>query len=337
MKMCRNIIVLNILAIFACNDQDAKAIKFNSEKIDSTVMFTESLEISELLPDSDFFKLYKQYHDNDTVYITVKTRILTETILFNSIGIEIEKLPCGTEVVILATGYLMLRNDIEYYYLIKVVNSINLWSGWIKKDFLQRNAIPFLEKTSESKRSILPVLMAGFSSDNMKVIWFNTDGKDIVIANKDGKIIFTVNLITIDPEVSHHEMISGRILGWSDDSEKVWFYCNYGGYLVHILVSNNDHIIIEMPDSGIFLYDFYISNNCELDFNTGDLFFTDYEGGITRGRDTDEYWAEYKKQIFHISTYNFFTKKTVLLDENYGAGYQIYRVGNEIKYSKIDW
>jgi hypothetical protein len=255
-----------------------------------------------------------------------ETVLYDETPLYNIDGDAasfIKNLPSKTEIIILAKNN--SRND--RFYLVKTKDSLNLWDGWIQSKYIGDNLnseidnIPYREK-------ILNTLLTGVSTrDNLFADQTGWMGEFIFVRN-NGEIICRVKheeIIKIEPNA-----VDGRIIGWSKDNEKIWFYCNMDAYTVCfgiIDINLKRYAILDRPPS-------FGSNQYAIDIDTGIIYYTDYR--FQFDQDTAKATKE-SGRIFHLYSYNFFTKKEVELDTNVGEGFIInYDEDHGFTYSKIN-
>jgi hypothetical protein len=140
------------------------------------------------------------------------------------------------------------------------------------------------------------------------------DNKEFKIIDNNGNDIFN---LTSEQAVGKDEQWLTSVIGWSDNSQKVWLNV-HDHRCIYIQLIDRYYRLFEIPD---------ISNAENLDitpiidFNTGDYYYTDYDPRVLRGRNTEEYWNEYKKQTFHLYKYNFFNGEQIELESIYRNGF----------------
>ena len=219
----------------------------------------------------------------------------------------IRNLPIGTQITILAQNN--SRNG--RFYLIKTTDDTKLWSGWIQSNFINpgKNAeidnIPYGAK-------FLKTLLAGVSTRNdMLATQTGWMGEFIVVRNT-GEIVYRLTneeIIKIEKYA-----VDGSIIGWSKDKIRIWFYCNMDAYIVCfgvIDINEKMYMILEPPP-------FFGSREYIIDFETGDIYYTDYppQFDSEAARSTKEAGT-----VFHLYSYNFYSKELHEIDTNIGEGF----------------
>jgi hypothetical protein len=237
----------------------------------------------------------------------------------------IRNLPVGTQIVFLAKNN--SRVD-DRFYLIKTEDDSKLWSGWIQSNFINNDLnteidnIPYREK-------YLRTLLEGISIRNdilaTHVGWM---GEFIAVRNT-GEIIGRLTneeIMKIEEDAG-----DGSIIGWSKDKTKVWFYCNMDSYIVCfgvIDINKKMYMILERPP-------FFGSHEYTIDFDTGDIYYTDY-----RFQFDPESGKSTKKAgtVFHLYSYNFYSEELHEIDTNIGEGFIIkYDQNQGLSYEKSNY
>jgi hypothetical protein len=281
----------------------------------------------ELLNDTDFIRFLKPYgYNSEYGYLNVKTKTRNEISLLNRKGEILDTIPMGTLITVLGED-----SDYPYdYYLVKIYDKNELWSGWIGKKSLGSLYPPIerLRDLPREKGRIPPLRTECISPDNKVFAGWN-ESYEILFVNNYGDVLLNLKSEQIFPEKKARDVI-GPILGWSDDSQNVWFESSRSFIYVRLL--NNTYTVFTSPVSS-FMGDY------SLDFNTGDCYYTDFDRTEPQARNPDverENWKNYLDQTFHVYKYNFFTEETIELDSAYGMGFEIIKEGNNITYHSFE-
>ena len=317
--------------------------------------------------DTEFIHKYITKDLDQDKYINIRTLLIQETILYTySKGVKTPSgiIPKHTPVIILADGSPVYGDG--SLCLIKTNASDDLWTGWIEKSALQKDAKEIIDDRRRYNEWNIPVVRNNMSPDNTMLVvrsenWGTSEqneAKGIAIINNKGDTIvdlrgerfFNDVLFPLRDDQSSQRFIVYSEGGWSDDSRSVWLtfgYSVYGSRFLYIQPYENNFVIFIPPiNIHSHFYDF--------DSNTGDLYYTDFlpsllEGPrISRTRFDEEVVNSNFKNMFHLFRYNFFTKELVVLREVYGKGfcirtenntmmfYEIRRENNENIYEKIE-
>lgn len=236
----------------------------------------------------------------------------------------IETITAGTEIIILARSN--SRND--QHYLIKTADDDNLWSGWIKRDSISNQLNEEINDTRTGEKfSYMLLANVSVSNDTLAVhtAWMG----EFIVVKKTGKFISRIldsEIIKVFPDA-----VDGNIIGWSTDQTKVWFYCNMDAYVASfgiIDIATGKYALFERPPS-------YCSYQKAINFDTGDIYYTDYPFQF----DTESAKATKKSgKIFHLYSYNFFSRELTEIGTNPGEGFQInFDKINGFSYEKNDY
>lgn len=324
----RTILFLFLLPIFVSCTQKKR--DTNTEDLLFSEIDKKNL-VDVYITDSEYIRMMKR-RNNHFDYLNIITVLSEDAILYNSNEMAVGIIPEKTEIAVVAS-------DAEHpytYCLIKINNSNEVWTGWIRQDSLNQAAKYLLEHCYDTKNTLVTSLWRhDISPDNTMIAWWSNEdnANEICIFNNKGNILFNLKdeqiFLGRDPK-----NITGHSLGWSDDSKNAWFYVRAGfgqSYYVYVQAAQGTYEIFENP--------LRYHGDDIIDFNMGDYYYTDFEyfqsGKYQDETEYIEQFKEYLKQTFHIYKYNFFTKETVILESSYGFGFIIHKNNNKITYEKV--
>jgi hypothetical protein len=299
----------------------------NIEKINDTNANVNTIfsSIEWLTPENDVTDLYindfldiyrfsKNYHDEYTAdrlrYFEIA--LLEETMLYeiNRDGKSLVRtLPIGTEIIILIQ--INTRDDLRY--LIKLKDDSNLWSGWINEEAVpteineEVDNIPYGENFLITRRGNI-ITRNEILSEHTH--WMG----EFILVNKDGKVMCIIKdteIMKIFPLA-----VDGGFFGWTTDYTKLWIHSNYDNYVPCfgiIDITIGKYSLFEPPP-------LYVHHQSVMNPDTGEIYYTDYHFQYD-----PETRQETKRsgKIFHLYSYNFFTKEFKEIDTNVGEGFKI--------------
>lgn len=224
----------------------------------------------------------------------------------------IKNLPPQTEIIILAQNN--LRDN--HFYLIRTKGDTKLWSGWIHNSFVSSVLNTEIDDIRWGRRPgerRIKMLSSRFSTRNdVFAIQTGWMGEFIVVRNT-GEIIAKLTQREIN-EIAGSAPDSS-IIGWSKDNTKIWFENFVDTWTTSfgiIDIDRNRFIILDIPKE--------FSSASAIDFETGYILFDDF----TFQHDYEGRRAIWESgQIFHLYSYNLFTRELQLIDTNVGEGFRI--------------
>jgi hypothetical protein len=304
--------------------QNVEVTNFNLEWI-TPENHVSNIKLDDFIDIYSFSKYNNEYLSDRLRYF--EAVLFEDTILYEIDGNEnsfIEIIKAGTEIIILAKNN--SRNNL--FYLIKLIDDNNLWNGWIKKDSVPQNIneeianIPYREKS-------LKTLLQDVSIKNNIFVNHTSWMGEFIVVKKNGEIICRVP----DEEIMkvNEDAVDGSVIGWSTDHSKIWFKCNMDAYVACfgiIDVNTGEYSVFERPPS-------FGSHQMAINFDNGEIYYTDYRFQF----DTETGQATKKSRtIFHLYSYNFFTKEFNEIDTNIGEGFKInFDKNNGFIYEKTDF
>ncbi|MDR0320723.1 MAG: hypothetical protein LBI28_04400 [Treponema sp.] len=288
---------------------------------------------------NDFLDIYRlnKYRDQSRysyeyeadAYRYFETVLSENTRLYTDDGDEnsyVTTITAGTEIVLLARN----NSRDNRYYLIKLKNDTNLWSGWIKISAVSQSLNEEISNTRYGERFLM-TLHENVSTrgDLFTTHIYGSEPGEFVVVRKNGEIIFRLQ----NPEIMKifPSAITGYIIGWSTDQTKIWFVGNEMAIVdcFGIIDMNTlKYILLECPPS----YGSSSFAQKATNFDTGEMYYTDfhYQFDVIGAQMTKE-----SGEIFHLYFYNFITKEQREIDTNIGEGFQIsYDRTNGFKYEK---
>lgn len=235
----------------------------------------------------------------------------------------IKNLPAGAAVTILAqTRWYYEQPEGRGYYLIKDHADAGLWTGWIEKA-----AVPVTIKEDNSRF----MLYAGFitpSPDNECLAVAVSPEDCIVVVDRSGAI--RARLACADIQKTHANAGDAEILGWSDDSTRLWFHTIDPPATVcfgRIDAATGAWELLKNPAH-------YASNQIAINYNTGDVLYTDfpYQFDTVTAAQTMA-----SKKAFHLYSANFFRPGCKKICTNHGAGFDVRKdPDNRLQYRQHD-
>jgi hypothetical protein len=269
----------------------------------------------------DLVSILNSYFDYTRMVVEIK--LVKQTPLLSLDGNANEKiiktLDENTDIKILGItpGYYEWMYGKEYY-LINTKQSSNAWLGWISKDEIVL--------TEDQEKSIGNFECSNFSNNNQFFAFSTGWMKSIIIINNQGHELLEVklsDLIKIDPN-----SVDSSIIGWSSDSNFVWFETNLDSFISsygRINVKSKSFELIDHPNN-------FSSYQIAIDLNTGNTIYTDFPYQF----DTDTA-AETKKsgKVFTLYKNNLFDPREIAIDTNTGEGFRVEKDrNNNLVYKK---
>jgi hypothetical protein len=297
-------------------------------------------KINEVINDTKFISLLYEYMAQERYnWVNIKTHIVGDVILCNGYKNRVGLIPAQTDITILALGSSM-DPPYDELCLVNVDSSDTVWIGWIEKRRLSDSTQTLLTKKREADEYI-PTLDYGYISlDNALFVlrgnYMGTKGT-LFINNKGEEVFFMKHEHIIKNELfsgskdieADHMYLS--IYGWTDDSKGAWFgfFGTGSGLILYAQPYEKKFLIFEPPFPSLFG-----TRNIQhaIDFNTGDIYYTDYSPIMTSRYDMyEEFIVEYMQQTFHLYKYNFFSGEHIVLKENYGKGFYVSMIYGELE------
>jgi hypothetical protein len=315
MKIKKIILTVLILALLSCTKNGTDKNNAEDEIVQNDNLVINDEEKSDVIPLLNEQEEQKEiwYKITGTYFIRFFNAIILniETPMYEIDGDEtslIKNLPAGTEIIILAKN----NSGNDRFYLVKTRDDTKLWSGWIQSRFINNDFNTYIDNIPYGEK-YLYTLLEGVSTRNDILVNHTSWGEFIAVRNT-GEIIYRITneeIMKIEPDAEN-----GSIIGWSKDKTKIWFECYIYAYTVCfgvIDINEKMYTILERPP-------FYGSRESVVDFETGDIYYTDYPPQF------DSENAKGTKRsgtVFHLYSYNFYSMELHEIDTNIGEGFNI--------------
>ena len=217
-------------------------------------------------------------------------------------------IPAGTSIRILAQNNLGNNK----YYLVRVNNDSNIWSGWIKREYVVPDINEAILNRLLRQRWVM-VLRTGVSARNDILVTTSTRDEYIFVIRRDGYILHRITvgeLFRYNPQVG--------VLPWTTDETIVWldFFDGPGPFNFGTLDIHTGEITLLNLPPGFGSGAWYA-----LDPDTGDIWYSDYPIHF------DAFSAQRTREsgrIFTLFAFNFFTEERRIIDTNIGEGFLIF-------------
>ena len=237
-----------------------------------------------------------------------ETTLLDNTPLYIVDGDEttaIESIPAGTSIRIIAQN----NSDANQYYLVRISGDNNMWSGWIRSEYVVPDINEAIRNRSWLSRRWVKVLFANVSTRN-NILVTRAQNRDIIVVKRSGKIAHRISVEELfDPGAE------ASVLRWTTDETIVWLQFFEGPVTFHFgtLDISTGEITLFNPPPGIGEW-------FSLNPDTGDMWYSDFpvQFDVVQAQMTRE-----SGRIFHLFAFNFFTRERTLIDSNIGEGFFI--------------
>ena len=295
--------------LFSCHDDvhiDQSYIP-DSESVNDIQVVDKNLEShTENMQRVDFIYLF--YNQNLGYF---RTTLFQDTILYavdGDLDTAMQNIPAGTGITVLAQNN--SRDDL--HFLVKKAGDENMWSGWIRSESIMPEVIEIISIPwiSEGRWLRLQMFTANSSTRNDFLITETAWNGDFIVVRRDGEIL---HRIPIEEEFGIGQ--SGRVAAWTTDGAKAWIQVSMYTtpskfYLLDII--SGELTMFPRPPA--------LESRFAIDPYTGDIWYSDFpfQFCVDTARATKESGV-----IFHLFTFNFFTRERRIVDTNIGEGFFI--------------
>jgi len=318
----RKILYIFLVVLISCSQnsekQDVVVIEENiAKKALPELQPQEVLEMTENVSenlenifDHDFLNLFTQNRRNLRYF---KTVLLQNTLLYAVDGDEstsIKTIPSGTAITILAQN----NSNINRYYLVKIDGDDNMWSGWIKEEYIENymnEAILIGRFSTGPTGRWLRTLSANISTRNDILITTTGWSGDIIVVRRNGEIMHRISV-----EELFAVGYNASVMRWATDENKVWVRFNADAVTAGFG-------IFDIKTGELILFDppYGFAMNFALDPDSGYIWYDDFPFIACAFTFED---IRNSGRIFHLFAYNFFTEEErVIIDTNIGQGFII--------------